>query len=502
MKRREFVIRTSRAPLVAMAGVLGRRATKRPAAETTHHPASQPATGPLHPHPDNPRYFSDGSGQAIYLSGSHTWLNLQDIVGGERSSRWRCPPAFDYEQFLEFLQRYNHNFFRLWTWESSWWVLRDSTVVRLAPLPFVRTGPGTGVDGGRKFDLTRFNPEYFDRLRRRVAAAGDRGIYVAVMLFQGFSVARKEKRRKATPWRGHPFHKANNVNGIDGDRNNDGEGYEVHTLTNSAITKIQEAYVRKVIDTVGDLDNVLYEISNESHGGSTRWQYHLVDLIHRYEKSKSKQHPVWMSYQWDGIAGAGTNEDLFTGPAECVSPSPNVADHDWRYRSDPPAANGAKIIIADTDHLWGIGGNPAWVWKCFLRGMHPIFMDPYRNSPHRWNGELDPKWDPVRRAMGRTRRFAETMNLARMTPRNDLASTAYCLAHPGEEYLVYLPAGGAVSVDLSGAQGKLAVEWFDPDRDVIRTAGPVRGGERRTLTAPFSGHTLLHLTASHSGPSP
>ena len=31
---------------------------------------SNPATGPLKPHPANPRYFADGSGKAIYLTGS------------------------------------------------------------------------------------------------------------------------------------------------------------------------------------------------------------------------------------------------------------------------------------------------------------------------------------------------------------------------------------------------------------------------------------------------
>ena len=30
------------------------------------------------------------------------------------------------------------------------------------------------------------------------------------------------------------------------------------------MTALQEAYVRKVIDTVNDLDNVLYEITNEA----------------------------------------------------------------------------------------------------------------------------------------------------------------------------------------------------------------------------------------------
>jgi len=35
--------------------------------------------GPLRVHPDNPRYFTDGSDRVIYLTGSHTWANLVDI---------------------------------------------------------------------------------------------------------------------------------------------------------------------------------------------------------------------------------------------------------------------------------------------------------------------------------------------------------------------------------------------------------------------------------------
>ena len=42
-------------------------------------PEEAPARGPLRVHPDNPRYFTDGSGRAVYLTGSHTWNNLVDM---------------------------------------------------------------------------------------------------------------------------------------------------------------------------------------------------------------------------------------------------------------------------------------------------------------------------------------------------------------------------------------------------------------------------------------
>src|SRR5919108_2704942 len=61
-----------------------------------------PATGPLRVHPSNPRYFTDGSGKAIYLTGSHTWNNLQDISGLQLPG--------DFSGYLDWLQSYNHNF--------------------------------------------------------------------------------------------------------------------------------------------------------------------------------------------------------------------------------------------------------------------------------------------------------------------------------------------------------------------------------------------------------
>lgn len=89
-----------------------------------------------------------------------------------------------------------------------------------------------------KFDLRQFSQVYFDRLRSRVVAARDRGIYVMVMLFQGFSIEPKG-HPGLNPWPGHPYHSANNVNGINGDRNGNRQGEEVHTLMIPAITRLR-----------------------------------------------------------------------------------------------------------------------------------------------------------------------------------------------------------------------------------------------------------------------
>ncbi len=74
-----------------------------------------PAAGPLKVLPGNPRYFTDGGGKVVFLTGSHTWNNLVDI------DRLTPPanPVIDFEEYLDFLAAHHHNCFRLWTWDNS-----------------------------------------------------------------------------------------------------------------------------------------------------------------------------------------------------------------------------------------------------------------------------------------------------------------------------------------------------------------------------------------------
>ena len=215
---------------------------------------------PLRPHPTNPRYFQDAQGRAVYLAGSHHWDSLVD--NGER------PGGFDFEGYLNSLATWGHNFIRLWAAEA--WTYD------LHPRPWLRSGPGIALDGRPRFDLTRFDSAYFTRLRERGVRAGERGFYVSVMLFNGWSI---HDNGEGNPWDRHPFNCLNNVNGIDGDPDARGDGKEIHSLRIPAVTRLQEAYVRKVVEAVGDLDHVLWEISNESPGASRDWQYHLIRFL-------------------------------------------------------------------------------------------------------------------------------------------------------------------------------------------------------------------------------
>jgi len=264
MNRREILITSSRAAaLTALSG---------PALADQRTTPRTRATGPLRVHPRNPRYFSDENGRAILLTGAHTWNNLVDMGRGDP------PEAFDFGAYLQFLERYGHNFIRLWTWDSVTWDTRvlgrwgKDFVHHVAPHPWPRIGPGKALDGKPKFDLKQFDPEYFKRLRSRVSEAGRRGIYVSIMLFEGWGLMHGNHGRAAPAgwaWRGHPFHPGNNLNGIDAGIKSDPNTGNPCSLVHREVNAIQAAYIRKVVDTVNDLDNVLYEVINE--GGEKTW---------------------------------------------------------------------------------------------------------------------------------------------------------------------------------------------------------------------------------------
>jgi hypothetical protein len=484
---------------------------------SSSRPVDKPgaARGPLVVASANPRYFTvagdTAEQKAVYLTGSHIWNNLHDGLGpGQRCAD--TPERFDYHAYLDFLAEHGHNFIRLWRWEQFKSQAAGGNVhLCMTPQPWTRTGPGAATDGKPKFDLDRFDEAFFQRLRDRVVAAGRRGIYVAVMLFDGWALHLSPAPDQVE---GHPFHAANNINGV-------GIGaildYQVLPL-DPRVQALQETYIGKVVDTLHDLPTLLWEVANESSGGgevdpafaetlglpataswgdSTAWQYWVIDTVKRHEQAMGyDRHPIGMTMQFPVPSQTKVNQPLFDSRAEWISPGYDdevFADggHPMapgsppsRWLEDPPAADGRKVVISDTDHYAPGRGDALWAWKSFLRGHHPILMDfgiiGGVDPP-------DPSFEPARYAMGDTRRFAERINLLAMEPRDDLSSTGYALANPGREYLVLQPGGASGAFTALLEPGTYTAEWFGVDSHQTLEAGEVTvgGDERLGFTAPL-----------------
>ena len=125
-------------------------------------------------------------------------------------------------------------------------------------------------------------------------------------------------------------------------------------------------------------------------------------------------------------------------------------------------------------------------WEIVTGGGYPVFY------------YADTAWDVVDlsllpegyRTFHIVRRVVERLLYWEMEPHDNLVDRGYCLAKPGEAYLIYLPEGGRVHLDVgevSWKQKRPQATWVDPRTGLEIAAGPLRSGLNSFMTPSFFG---------------
>ncbi len=177
--------------------------------------------GPLALHPDNPHYFlRDGRPAVLIGAGEHygAVMNLD----------------FDYDAYLEAMEKEGQNLTRVFTGSyvekpGAFGILKNSLAPaenRFQP-PWARSKTPGYINGGNKFDLDRWNPQYFIRLKDFIGKADQHGIIVELVLFSSIY--------EDGNWSYLPFHPKNNINNVKLD-----DFKKCNTLDNGKIFSCQE----------------------------------------------------------------------------------------------------------------------------------------------------------------------------------------------------------------------------------------------------------------------
>lgn len=141
-----------------------------------------------------------------------------------------------------------------------------------------------------------------------------------------------------------------------------------------------------------------------------------------------------------------------------VPPDPGYAGYDGR-KKDGQVVQTADDIRKFT--LWGnlmAGGAGVEYYFGYALPENDLVAQDFRSR--------DRSWDYCRIALAffRDQRipFAEMANANALVGNAKNDHTRFCLAKPGELYLVYLPDGGTSDLGLSGGPGTYRVTWFNP----------------------------------------
>jgi hypothetical protein len=451
------------------------------------------AGAPLSLHPKNPHYFLFRGKPAVLIgSGEHygAVLNLD----------------FDYLKYLDTLQRDGMNHTRTFAGayvepEGAFKIVRNT----LAPAPgrficpWARGDEPGYANGGNKFDLTRFDEAYFQRLRDFVAQASERGIVVEVNLFCPFYGAEQ--------WALSPMNAANNVNGI-----GDVSATDAYTLDrNGGLLDVQEAMVRKVVGALRPYDNLYYEIMNEPYARKVPddWQRHIADFIVDAEKSYARKHLI--------------SQNIANGKANVGNPHPAVSILNFHYAWPPEtvAMNyGLNLAIGDNETGFKGTGDVHYRmegWAFILTGGALYSNLDYSFTVGHEDGTFElPEKQPggggpaLRRQLRGLSEFIHSFDFVRMAPdRSVIASplpeglAAQALAEPGKQYAIYLyrPGGPApdasVEFSLDMPRGRYRVEWVEPMTGAAEAEEQVQhlGGQRTLSSPPFNEDVALRVVA-------
>lgn len=442
-------------------------------------------TAPLQVSGTNARYLIDPvSGAPVMLFGFHTWYNVQDGGGTD-------PPAvFDWAEYLTALVSYGCNFTKLWASMETAQLFADPLDSGFNPQYFgqnrySRTGPGTAADGKDKFDLTQISSTFTARLRARAVDCAANGIYCVVQLFQGWQI--DTKGGTDNPWTYHPFDAANNINSIDGDSDADNEGTETHTDSGNNVLAYQEDFVEAVIDLLNDLDNIIWEISNEDTGSAnnTDWQEYMIGHITTHEATKPKQHLIMRTVCYP----SGSNTDLDASDASVVSYNADKADD---------VLTGTKVAMRDSDHVEGIATDYDWVWPAFCNGSGGCwYMDEWDGALYGTDRRENATYMAIRANLGYANTLANLLNnLLLMTPQAALSSSGFCLARDhatAGEYVCYYDGSSTFTLDLTNATGTLNIRWLRCSDGTVQDEATVSGGDVRTLTPPWTGRVVAYV---------
>lgn len=361
-----------------------------------------------------------------------------------------------------------------------------------------------------KYDLTKWNDEYWNRFENLLRECERREIIVQIEIWDRFDYSREN-------WEPHPYNPKNNINysfkksGFEEyypkhpGRNEQPFFFTVPELDNNQVVlKFQNAFVDKLLDISLKYPNVLYCIDNET-SAEAAWPIYWTKFIRQRAKDANKS--VNITEMWDdwNIKG-GRHANTYDHPqrydfVDVSQNNHNSGQEHWdnlmwvreHLEENPRPINHVKIYGADTGKYGTTGDGIERFWRCAIGGAAAFRF-------HRPDSGLGLS-DVAAKQITAFRDLEEAARLFRCQPDADSRllddrekNEAYLTYEPGKQYILYFPRQGAVTLDLSDVQGEFQLLWLNPQKNTWTEATNITAGEPISLNSPSGKHAIAVIT--------
>jgi hypothetical protein len=370
-------------------------------------------------------------------------------------------------------------------------------------LPWARSGTGKAWDGLSKYDLTRFNPWFFDRVKTFADLADRHGRVLYYSFYFQHWLAESRSHYVDFPWR-----PANCLQATDLPDDNPA-GAVFYDVSHEVRRDLHRRYIRHVLDTLGRNPNTVFGIDRE-YTGPLQFVQFWLDTIAEWQRETGLKVRIALEIPKDQL------DAILADPMR----APMVAAldvHHWLYKADgslfavrggldrapreqrPDIATQAELdalkaklgaAFVDTpdfrngpefqklfDTLWASSAAMKYRTLREYRDQYPdLVVLTYKDDFPQLTRAVEAAVPAVSRAGMRP------LPLVRAP-----VTSAWASGRAGDRLLVYTMEGAAVDLDLSGDPTAYELRWVDAESGGLhRTRTRIAGGKVVTLTPPVS----------------
>ncbi|MDP4224458.1 MAG: DUF4038 domain-containing protein [Bacteroidota bacterium] len=461
---------------------------------------------PVSVYPDNPHYFYYKGKPLILITSDQHYGAVIDM-------------DFDYAKYLNYLSASGLNLTRLYPgamFEPPDKYLPGNPLGPLPGrqlLPWAKSGE-TGAnellaESGHpsyKYDLDRWNKEYFDRLKAYVELASEKNIIVEVAFFNGMY---------HDCWPLMPMFYNNNIQNIGKYDVRECGLFTSDDIRNQDVIRYQEAYIKKIATELNKFDNLIYDICDEPSlqglpGGGliflpdsqvVPWISRMKDAFLEAELSLPKKHLLGQTVQnlSPDFSGESWCEWL---PTEYVKPAGKALILDYKCGKPLVDVESNYYGMSLTENVYNYDAVRLEGWWFMLGGGAGIINlnGEFHRGQETGGGSTHSYIVPQRKILKDFMDSFELSGLSRFADFSGIPADGFCnvLAESGKQYALYIFHGSYESgwgahftPEHGNFRDTIAMNNIPAGKYLIRWIDPASGSVRKEEEVAWAGGKLM-----------
>ncbi|MDA6068289.1 DUF6298 domain-containing protein [Flavobacterium sp. AC] len=349
--------------------------------------------------------------------------------------------------------------------------------------PFARSGQDLAWDQLSKYDLTKFNSWYWDRLALFADLAEAKGQLLVNQQYFQHNIIEAGAHWSSSPWRS-----ANNINNTGfpepppyaGDKRIF-MAEQFYDVTNPVRRKLHEGFIRKSLENFQENSNVI-QLTSAEFTGPLHFMQFWLDEVQKWKDETGKKAII-------GLSATKDVQDAILNDAKRVKTVDAIDIRYWYYKEDGTAyAPQGGLNLAPRQHarklktgketddqvyravreyrekypekviLYSTDGSPKFGWPALMGGA---------SLPNIPKIEL-----PA---------FYSALSEMKLVEGNTFSDKLWTLENKGKSYLFYAKNPQDISIDLSGYKGTFEVYEINATKGTFIKKANINGGKQVTI---------------------